>query len=191
MRLAGTNDTPTGEEQLRLYHMSEEPDIVRFVPRPPPSRPEDAPVVWAIDEAHLVHYLFPRDCPRVIYADSDAVSEEDRSRFFSMSAARKIIAVERAWYERIRDGALYQYRFASEGFVCADAIAGYYTTTEPVEPVSVARVDRLLDRIVAADCELRFTPSLFPLRDAILASTLTDFSIIRFRNAGLESAESC
>ncbi|WP_337588357.1 DUF6886 family protein [Paenibacillus gorillae] len=65
-----------------LYHISEESDIAQFSPRPPAAYPGMSPVVWALDEAHLVNYLFPRECPRVIYALSDGVSDGDQERFF-------------------------------------------------------------------------------------------------------------
>ncbi|MEZ5163494.1 MAG: hypothetical protein R2688_07030 [Fimbriimonadaceae bacterium] len=50
---------------LRLFHFSEEPNIERFVPRPPLAYPEAEALVWAIDEAHSPFYLFPRECPRI------------------------------------------------------------------------------------------------------------------------------
>ncbi|WP_420852114.1 DUF6886 family protein [Paenibacillus hamazuiensis] len=60
--------------------------------------------------------------------------------------------------------------------------AGYYTTVQTVKPVSVEKLDDLLGRIVSLGVELRITPSLLPLRDAILASTV-NFSMIRMKNA--------
>jgi hypothetical protein len=48
-----------------LFHVSEEPGIERFAPRP--SRNTDEPAVWGIDAARLRTYLVPRDCPRVTY----------------------------------------------------------------------------------------------------------------------------
>ncbi|MFF2091065.1 DUF6886 family protein [Paenibacillus sp. NPDC058174] len=166
-----------------LYHISEESDITRFSPRPPAAYPGMSPVVWALDEAHLVNYLFPRECPRVIYALSDAVSDGDRERFFSFTAAKVIIAIESGWYERINETRLYQYAFDPVGFECFDEIAGYYISKNAVEPQAVEPIDDLLHKITASGVELRVTPNLHPLRDAVLSSTLEDFSIIRFRNA--------
>ena len=51
---------------MQLFHVSEDPDIVVFEPRMPPSGGAGigAPVVWTIDEKHLVDDLFPRECPQ-------------------------------------------------------------------------------------------------------------------------------
>jgi hypothetical protein len=53
---------------------------------------------------------------------------------------------------------------------------------ETVVPVSVEPVGDLMEALAAAGAELRIMPSLWPLYDAVIASTL-DFSIIRWRNA--------
>ena len=52
----------------RLFHVSDQPDIIRFAPRPArPGHPNDPgrPVVWAVGERLLHNYLLPRDCPHV------------------------------------------------------------------------------------------------------------------------------
>ena len=51
-----------------------------------------------------------------------------------------------------------------------------------VRPLSMRRVDDLLGELARRDVELRVTPSLWPLRDAVLASSLA-FSVIRMGNA--------
>ena len=50
---------------LRLFHVSEEPDIEVFAPRLPKRKNLDPTVglVWAIDEQRLSNFLTPRDCP--------------------------------------------------------------------------------------------------------------------------------
>jgi hypothetical protein len=60
--------------------------------------------------------------------------------------------------------------------------AGYYISRSPVIPRSVSPIDDLLGELLAYDVELRVMPSLWRLRDAVVASTL-QFSIIRMRNA--------
>jgi hypothetical protein len=53
---------------LRLFHVSEEPGIHTFEPRPAPRRSNvKGDVVWAVDELRLPNYLLPRACPRVTY----------------------------------------------------------------------------------------------------------------------------
>jgi len=63
-----------------------------------------------------------------------------------------------------------------------DAGAGYYVSREAVSPQGVTPITDLLAELTRRDVELRVTPSLWPLRDAVAASTL-QFSIIRMRNA--------
>jgi hypothetical protein len=52
-----------------LFHVSEEPAVAEFSPRP--SQYTQDPVVWAVHDDKIRNYLLPRDCPRVTcYADA-------------------------------------------------------------------------------------------------------------------------
>jgi hypothetical protein len=169
---------------LRLFHVSDIPGITRFEPRPAPD-PRSGPggnMVWAIDEARLHNYLFPRDCPRVTFYASAGTSAEDQRAFFAGSTARAVAAIEWAWFTRLVNGRLFLYELRSDSFVVQDAVAGYYISTEPVEPVSVRPVTDLPGELLRRQVELRVMPSLWELSDAVAASTLA-FSIIRIRNA--------
>ncbi|MEK8132309.1 DUF6886 family protein [Paenibacillus filicis] len=170
-----------------LYHFSENPHIDVFIPLPA-SDPADKPVVWAIDEEHAVSYYFPRECPRIIVVRPTELGEDDAGdpgvELFRHTAASKIIWVERGWYERIRDVRLYRYTFGKEGFAVKDLGAGYYTSAETVHPVTVEPMPGLIGCILASGAELRFTPNLYPIHQAVLESrALTEFSMIRMRNA--------
>lgn len=164
------------------YHFSEDPSITRFEPRKPKEFPDKPPLVWAIDDRHAPLYYFPRDCPRVAFWKSTHTTEEDISRFLSYSDAKMIIAVESSWLDLIKKTKLYRYHFSPETFTCFDENAGYYTSELAVEPARVDLIGDLLEAHTCAQIELRFTPNLFPLREAILSSTL-NFSMIRMRNA--------
>lgn len=169
----------------RLYHVSEDPDITHFEPRLPgehnPSR-LGRPAVWAVEERLLHNYLLPRDCPRVtFYARADSRAE-DVEKLLGATAATFVVAVESAWLERIRATKLYLYEFSPLGFEVLDEGAGYYISHSTAYPLSLRRVDDLLGELATRDVELRLTPDLWPLRDAVLASTL-QFSFIRMRNA--------
>jgi hypothetical protein len=67
----------------RLFHISEEPNIALFEPRPSPSFFESitGDVVFAISDELLHNYLLPRDCPRVTWYPSDTTTETDKERF--------------------------------------------------------------------------------------------------------------
>lgn len=169
----------------RLFHVSDRPGITLFEPRTTyaghPLQPE-RPVVWAIAERMVHNYLLPRDCPRVTFYARPDSDPADVARLLGHTAARFVVAVESGWLAAIREATVYLYEFPAEGFVMIDEGAGYYTRDTAVAPLSVRRIDNLLGELVARDVELRVTPSLWPLRDAVLASTL-QFSFIRMRNA--------
>jgi hypothetical protein len=170
-----------------LFHYSEALDIKTFVPRPVASNPESEPLVWTIDAEHAPLYFFPRDCPRVAYWALPTSTPEDIERFLGHTAARRVIAIEGSWLERMRTTTLYSYRFAPDTFVSLRD-HGCHVSRETVTPLSVEPVGDLLTRLRDAGVELRITPSLWPLRSALLDATL-HFSMIRMRNATAEINE--
>lgn len=161
-----------------LFHISEEADIGRFAPRA--AGGGDAPAVWAIDDARLRNYLVPRECPRVTYYAGSETTPEDVQRFLSPSPA--VVAVESGWLGRLRSCRLYRYHLPPETFECIDECAGYFVSREPVTPARVEVVSDPMAELLRRGVELRFVPSLWPLHDAVAASTLR-FSMIRMRNA--------
>ena len=69
---------------MRLFHVSEEPDIREFLPRLPKRADLDpgTGLVWAMEEFYLPNFLTPRDCPRVAYHVGERTTEADRRAFF-------------------------------------------------------------------------------------------------------------
>jgi hypothetical protein len=67
-------------------------------------------------------------------------------------------------------------------FACVDACAGYFVSREAVVPTRVHVVDDVLAALMARGVEVRFVPNLWPLRDAVIASSLR-YSMIRMSNA--------
>jgi hypothetical protein len=63
-----------------------------------------------------------------------------------------------------------------------DECAGYFVSHVPVVPTSLHIIDDPIGALATQGVELRILPSLWPLRDAVIASSL-QFSIIRMRNA--------
>lgn len=180
-----TDGAAAHDASPHLYHVSDQPDIPLLEPRPVrPHHPRQnmPPVVWAIGERLLHNYLLPRDCPRVTFyaaADSDPA---DVARLLGATAARHVVAIESAWLDAVRTTILWLYELPSDTFELLDPIAAYYVSGEAVRPRTVRRVDDLLSELARRDVELRVTPSLWPLRDAVLASSLA-FSFIRMSNA--------
>jgi hypothetical protein len=126
------------------------------------------------------NYLVPRDCPRVMYYADARTVPEDRARFLGTSAA--VVAVEASWWNRIRSCTLYRYHLPPETFECIDECAGYFVSRESVRPLQVESISDPVAALLARGVELRILPTLGPLRDSVVASTL-QFSIIRMRNA--------
>lgn len=167
MRQAGT-----------LFHVSEESGVERFETRA--SETSGDPVVWAIDADRLCNYLVPRDCPRVTFYAGRGTTAADAEAFLRSSAA--VVAIEWDWFDRLRASRLYCYSLPAETFELFDECAGYFVSRAPVIPARMEVFDDLLAELRRRDVELRIVPNLWPLRDAVAASTLR-FSMIRMRNA--------
>ena len=173
-----------------LFHISDMPDILRFEPRPvafasmTPLTPE-GDMVWAVDEGHIQNYYLPRDCPRVTFYALPESSSQDIERLMGQSTAKYVVAIESRWFKEVMTHYLYQYEMPGDTFTLQDEGAGYYVSRESVTPLSARPVDDLLGELIEHNVELRVMPSLWKLRDAVIASTL-QFSIIRWRNAQQE-----
>ncbi|HXD31617.1 MAG TPA: hypothetical protein VN643_10895 [Pyrinomonadaceae bacterium] len=161
-----------------LFHISEESNIERFEPRA--SEYTAWPVVWAIDSDHLRNYLLPRDCPRVTYYAGRETTPGDVERF--LGSSQSVVAVESSWFENLRSCCLYCYHLPPDTFECLDECAGYFVSKSPVVPAYVESFDDPIAELLKRGVELRFVPSLWQLRDAVVTSTL-QFSAIRMRNA--------
>ena len=160
-----------------LYHVSEQPDISRFDPRP--SELVAASVVWAIDSARLRNYLVPRDCPRVTFYAGPLTNEEDRVRFLGTASA--VVVVEEGWLDRVRRCRLDCYQVPQNSFEAVDDCAGYYVRRHAVTPAGIEIIEDA-GALEQRGVELRTVPGLWPIRDAVVASSL-QFSVIRMRNA--------
>ena len=87
--------------------------------------------------------------------------------------------IEHGWLGRLRTVALYAYRMPEATFEPWDR---FFVSHETVVPLERVELGDLLARHAEAGIELRIAPSLHPLWDRVIATTL-DFSGIRLRNA--------
>jgi hypothetical protein len=156
-----------------LWHFSEDASLGRFLPR-------DGKV-WAIDEPHSWLYWFPRDCPRACFWAVEATTDDDVERWLDGDRDRRVAAIETSWLERLRSVGLYAYLMPPEPF---DVIEDgrFYIASTPVDAIERVELGDLLARHAEAGNELRITPSLYPLWEQVIETTL-DFSGIRLRNA--------
>ncbi|MBQ8400455.1 MAG: hypothetical protein IJX14_00855 [Clostridia bacterium] len=169
---------------MRLFHVSEDPDIPVFHPRLPSRTDLDPTVglVWAIDEAHLPNFLTPRDCPRVTFHATDATTAEDRQRFFSSTTHTYAVAIESGWFRRMCDTTLYLYEFAPAGFRLQDAVAGYYVSAETQTPITRHICTDLFGELFSRGVEVRLVDRLWDLASAVQQSSL-GWSLCRMKNA--------
>jgi hypothetical protein len=170
-----------GEGPHALWHASEDVSIERFVPHRAPTALDGEPLVWAIDTRHLPAYWFPRDCPRATFWADEQTSDEDVERFLD-GERRRVHVIEHGWLDRLRTTRVVAYRLPEGPFEPYEEAAGYWVAREPVEPLELVELGDLLQRHAAAEIELRLVPSLWPLWDRVIVSTL-DFSGIRLLNA--------
>jgi hypothetical protein len=156
-----------------LWHFSEDPSLGRFVPR--------EGKVWAIDEEHSWLYWFPRDCPRACFWAVGSTTDDDVARWLDGDRERRVAVIETSWLERLRAVRLFAYRLPAEPF---DVVQDhrFYIASTPVDAIERVELGDLLARHAEAGNELRISPSLYPLWESVIETTL-EFSGIRLRNA--------
>jgi hypothetical protein len=166
-------------EDLRLWHISEDPTIEVFRPHHSELHALDEPLVWAVDETNWWLYWFPRDCPRACWAANERTADDDVEAWLDGDRVRRVAVIENRWLEPMRTVRLYAYRLPVRTFEPWDK---FFVSRETVVPREVVELDDLLARHANAGVELRIAPALYPLWDRVISTTL-DFSGIRLRNA--------
>lgn len=172
----------------RLAHFSEDPDIAEFRPRPVKvavQRPLgqewlNGSLVWAIDEAHEILYLFPRECPRILLWPTSATTDEDRARWFPDSSLRAVAYIERAWLSRLQQTSIYRYELPIDSFEAVGEI-GMWVSRTTVTPATVDQLTDLPARLEQRAVGLRTLDDLTPLKNVWESSLHA--SGIRLRNA--------
>lgn len=169
---------------MRLFHVSEEPNIEVFNPRTPTRNDLDKNVglVWAIDEERLPNFLTPRDCPRVTYHIGKKTSDCDKNKFFTSSSVKHVVVIENNWFERMKNSTLYLYEFDISEFELQDDVAGYYISKTPQVPIAKYQVSDLFSELIQINVEIRITDNLWKIADEVKASTL-NWSLCRMNNA--------
>ncbi|HLZ47555.1 MAG TPA: hypothetical protein VKR80_02765 [Candidatus Limnocylindria bacterium] len=171
-----------GEGPRALWHVSEDPTLSRFEPHRARTALTDEPLVWAIDTRHLPLYWFPRDCPRCTFWASDRTTDADVNAFLDGDRSARVHVIEVRWRERVASTELHLYRMPETTFTEDPATAGYWMSREPVDALERITIGDLVGRHAAAGIPLRTLANVWPLWDAVVASTL-EFSGMRLRNA--------
>ncbi len=132
---------------MRLFHFSEEPDIEVFEPRLMAARPEiTAPLVWGIEEAHQAMYLFPRDCPRILYWPLPTTTPEDLERYWGGREGTAVACIEWDWLERMHTTPVTRYHLPSDTFEDLHD-AGMWVSRETVRPSLAEPVGDLVEAL--------------------------------------------
>jgi hypothetical protein len=162
-----------------LWHVSENPSIEVFHPQQNELHALDEPLVWAVDSHYQWLYWFPRDCPRACWEANEATTEADVERWLEGDPERRVAVIEAAWFERMRSANVYAYRVPPDTFEPWDK---FFASRETVVPLERVAFGDLLERHAEEGHELRIAPTLYPLWERVIQTTL-DFSGIRLRNA--------
>ncbi len=170
-----------GEGPHALWHVSEDATIARFEPHHRPEHAADEPLVWAVDTRHLPLYWFPRDCPRGTFWAHSGTTVDDVERFLDGDRLRRVHAIDSAWLDPFRSTTVYTYRLPPQAFEPYPPAGGYWIARSTVEPIELVALADLAGAHAAAGIELRIVPTLKPLWERVIASTL-EFSGIRLRN---------
>ena len=178
-----------GEGPFALWHFSEDPALSLFRPQARPANPDAPPLVWAVDMRHAPMFWFPRDCPRGCIWPVSRTTAEDREKFFGQSAAHRVHVMEANWVWQMRGCRLYAYRLPGETFRPHDVVGGYWVSDRKVEAIERVVVDDLIGRHAVAGIELRITPSIWPLWERVMDSTV-EFSGSRLRDSVPDPRES-
>lgn len=159
---------------MRLFHVSEEPEIQLFEPREH-SRTDidkELKLVWAIDELRLPNFLTPRNCPRIAYHIGENTTSHDISKYFSSPTISHTLIIENKWFVPMKETVLYLYEFDASGFELQDPIAGYYVAYSPQKPIAKHKVVDLFAALFERNVELRFVDNLWGIADDIVTTTL-------------------
>lgn len=167
---------------MPLFHFSEDPTIEVFEPRLMAARPEiTTPLVWAIEEMRQCMYLFPRDCPRILYWPLPTTTAEDLERYWGeRDGVRAVACIEWDWLARMRTTSVTRYHLPPETFEDLHD-AGMWVSRETVRPSLVEPVGDLVEALREDGVELRLMHRLTPLRD--IWDTSLHASGIRLRHA--------
>jgi hypothetical protein len=168
-----------GEGPHALWHVSEDPAIERFQPHVSATAASREPSVWAVDTRHLPLYWFPRECPRGTFWAEGTTTPKDAELLCESS---RVHLVETGWVERMRTARVVAYKLPEETFAPDPKVGGYWLSREPVAPIDVLELGDLVARHERSGIELRAVPSLWPIWNRVVTSTL-EFSGIRLHNA--------
>ena len=164
---------------MRLFHISEDGYIEKFIPRRSKEIWEYKNYVWAIEEEKIQNYLLPRDCPRICLMSKDDFVLEN----YLVSDKKSYIIIPFYWKERLENSVLFRYEFDPINFKLIDSIAGYYVSEHVEVPINKKRLENCLEELELLNVGVisMEVGELEHLKKKVI-ERVEDFSIIRWSN---------
>jgi hypothetical protein len=157
---------PFPSPPLKLWHVSERPDITVFEPRLPPNRRRPGVATatrGAVDEP----CCRTTSCRAIARGSRSARCLRPRrtisAHFFGDGSSRHVLAIEQDWHARAQSTPLFLYALPARSFRCVDANAGYHVSDRTVRPEAVHRLAQPLSLLAERGVALRVVPRLWPL----------------------------
>jgi len=169
----------------RLFHISEEENILRFLPRISKKQWNNEQYVWAIEANKLHNYLLPRACPRICVDLKQVTTPIDWLPLKNKSV-KAVIFVPENWKEKIQNCTLFKYEFIATNFKLIDKIAGYYVSDKTEIPISKIEIKNCLQALNLLNVELIITDKvrMVEFKEKVV-NNLKAFSIIKWNNFNL------
>ena len=154
---------------MRLFHVSEAPDITLFKPRKPlrEDLAHSTGLVWALSERTLPNFFTPRHCPRVTYHVAPHTTKTDQAHYLSTPETEHVMVIEHKWVQKMHETTLYVYEFDPTSFELQDEQAGYYVSHQEVEPLACYVIDNIWHALASFNVEVRIVDTLWPICRAI------------------------
>lgn len=164
----------------KIFHISEEKGIEKFIPRKSKKIWNYENYVWAIGEKKVQNYYLPRGCPRICVNQRELTLHKISLENFD-DEFENVILVPEIWRKRIEEVKLYQYEFAKDNFKLIDKIAGYYVSKEEEIPKRVLKIENCFNELKKIKTKVLFKKQsdLEKIKIEVLEK-INDFSIIRF-----------
>lgn len=171
----------------RLFHLSEEKNIQKFIPRESKKQWGGAMYVWAISEGKIHNYLLPRDCPRICITTNKLDIFKEWIDTEKPKNRKAIIFVSTDWIEKIRNCTLYRCEFDNSKFTEIDKIAGYYVSSLIEVPIETTKINNCLRALEILNVELAIVDnsSLVEIKNKVVQN-LIEFSVIKWSNFSME-----
>ncbi|MBX2843644.1 MAG: hypothetical protein KTR26_17880 [Flammeovirgaceae bacterium] len=140
------------------------------------------PVVWAIERESIPMFLFPHNCPRICFQLTSKTTSEDKHRYITESSAKRIIIIEKKWFEILQNQSLYQYELKTSDFKLVDKGLGLYISVKNTPIINQKSIANPLTELLNHNIELRITPTLWKAFDNLSKSSYQTF-FINLKNA--------